>query len=94
MTNRLMNNMMAKTGRYLEHLEEIKDGYFEKIVNSYREKTKSDNDYVMKKSTNKLIRKYDIKILKKCYVVVNALKKRMFPVLLLILIIILNVDHE
>ena len=61
MTNRLVNNMMVKTGRYLERLEEIKDGDFEKIVNSYREKTKSDNDYVMKKSTNKLIRKYDIK---------------------------------
>jgi len=89
-----MNNMMTKTCSYSERLDEINEGDFEKIVNSYREKTKSDNDYVMKKSTNKLIRKYDIKILKKCYVVVNALKKRMFPVLLLILIIILNVDHE
>ena len=34
--------MMDKTGRHLERLEEIKDGDFEKIVNSYQEKTKSD----------------------------------------------------
>ena len=56
-----MNNMMTKTCSYSERLDEINEGDFEKIVNSYREKTKSDNDYVMKKSTNKLIRKYDIK---------------------------------
>ena len=61
MTNRLVNNMMVKTGRYLERLEEIKDREFEKIVNSYREKTKSDDDYEMKKSTNKFIGKYNIK---------------------------------
>ena len=35
MTYRLMNNMMAKTCSYSERLEEIKDGDFEKIVNSY-----------------------------------------------------------
>ena len=61
MTYRLMNNMMTKTCSYSERLDEINEGDFEKIVNSYREKTKSDNDFVMKKSTNKLIRKYDIK---------------------------------
>ena len=35
MTYRLMNNMMAKTCSYSERIEEINDGDFEKIVNSY-----------------------------------------------------------
>ena len=49
MIYRLMNNMMAKTCSHSERLEEIKDGDFGKIVNSYREKTKSDDDNEMEK---------------------------------------------
>ena len=71
MTYRLMKNVMTETSLYTEQIEEINDGDFEKIVNSYKEKTKSDDVYEMKKSTNK-----------------------MFHVLLLILIRILNIDQE
>ena len=39
-TYRLMNNMMTKTALYKEQTEEMNDGDFEKIVNSYKEKLK------------------------------------------------------
>ena len=36
MTYRLMNNVMTETSLYTEQIEEINDGDFEKIVNSYK----------------------------------------------------------
>ena len=40
MTYRFMNKVMTETSLYTEQIEEMNDGDFEKIVNSYKEKLK------------------------------------------------------